>query len=78
MPWRGYLQNYLTKKLLESETFHKVVRATHKGINNTPGFAEDIKNVANSNKNLQGVQKFGSILFEEFKDALKGKPPSKH
>ncbi|KAK9464867.1 hypothetical protein V1512DRAFT_267359 [Lipomyces arxii] len=77
MPWRYFLQNYLTKKLLESESFHKTVRAVHRTVNDAPAVSKELKQQASENMKLRKAVKFTEIIFEEMKDAIRGKPPPK-
>ncbi|KAK9378213.1 uncharacterized protein V2V93DRAFT_376508 [Kockiozyma suomiensis] len=77
MPWRILLQQFLHQKLMQSEGFHKVVRAIHRAINNPTQVSDELRVSANNNEKLDKAMSFGRIVLEEIKDAAKGKTPPK-
>ncbi|KAK9454923.1 hypothetical protein V1511DRAFT_511569 [Dipodascopsis uninucleata] len=74
MPWRLFLQQFLYNRLIQSESFHRVVRQVHKVVNDMPGAVEDINNLKKNDKVVE-AKKFGRILLDEMKQAALGKPP---
>ncbi|KAK9386805.1 hypothetical protein V1515DRAFT_126548 [Lipomyces mesembrius] len=75
MPWRMLLQKYLTQKLLESESFHQVVRAIHRNVNDVPSFTQNLKANTTQNDKVSKALKLGHILLDEIKQAARGKLP---
>jgi len=78
MPWRLILQQFLISKLLQSPSFHRIVRQVHRMVNDLPGTVKDIKETAGDSNRLQEAKKISQILAEEFKHAALGKHPPKN
>ncbi|KAK9473998.1 uncharacterized protein V1510DRAFT_413313 [Dipodascopsis tothii] len=67
--WQRFVQEFLTRKLLESATFHRVVRAFHGRVTDLPGLARDIT----QQRHVEEARRFGRIFLDELKQDFKKK-----
>ncbi|ODQ68383.1 hypothetical protein NADFUDRAFT_44966 [Nadsonia fulvescens var. elongata DSM 6958] len=78
------LADFISKKLLQSESFHHFVRTVHAKINGLPNPTRTynplqqeghsaFNKLAEQSQKLNQAKRFGSLFLEELKRDLKGK-----